>query len=600
MRTSLPWRRTLPSSTVATASSSAIFRTLTFLPLKAKAEVRDTTRTPSTFASALITSSVIPSEKYSASFSGLMFTNGSTATDGAAGAEAEGTVLPARVRETKCQATAATPSSATPVASRASSAPEEGGPPSVPSRSVRSMPLEETSNTQARTRRTGKPTPSATTTKESVHSGKWRPCTTGSTTWSTAKATIAYPSSARNTRLRFSSASSDTPKRPPRRTLAPVPVASRRRIRRRCAFRAAGRRSVPRDPGEPLDSRRRGRRLGGRGAGLRLRDEQLRLRQAVGYSPPPFEGSYHAVQEALPAAGSGRRDGGNRFRVRWAGQGPGGRRQEPRGPRRRHFPRRRDGEGAGHRRRDGKGAGQRRWSRGRRGRRLVTDAVRRAAGEAWAFRARVEREAASRFARLAAAIPDFDPGSPVPGLLRRAAGDEDRHAALCAGLSAAYGCPAGGGATDVRIAPGSLGPRDAVLYEMVAACCITETESVATLATLLGERAEPRVRTVLREIARDEVVHGRMGWAHLAREAAVRDVSFLSAWVPSMLAGTVEAELFSSGQPGADELRRHGVLPGPRKKEIFVRTLAEVVLPGLEKLGVSAAPARAWIAQRIG
>jgi hypothetical protein len=220
------------------------------------------------------------------------------------------------------------------------------------------------------------------------------------------------------------------------------------------------------------------------------------------------------------------------------------------------------------------------------------------AGEAWAFRARVEREAASRFARLAAAIPPFDPASPVPALLLRAAGDEDRHAALCAGLSASYGCPAEGTATDVRIAPRSLGPRDAVLYEMVAACCITETESVATLATLLGEEAEPRVRTVLREIARDEVVHGRMGWAHLAREAAVRDVSFLSAWVPSMLAGTVEEALFSSGEPGPDELLRHGVLPGARKKEIFVRTLEEVVLPGLEKLGVSAAPARTWLAQR--
>ena len=225
--------------------------------------------------------------------------------------------------------------------------------------------------------------------------------------------------------------------------------------------------------------------------------------------------------------------------------------------------------------------------------------VRRAAGEAWSFRARVEREAASRFARLAAAIPAFDPASPVPALLQRAAADEERHAALCAGLSAAYGCPGGGGATDVRIAPRSMGPRDAVLYEMVAACCITETESVATLATLLGERAEPRVRTVLREIARDEVVHGRMGWAHLAREAADRDVSFLAAWVPSMLAGTAEEGLFPAGELGPDDLLRHGVLPGPRKKEIFVRTLDEVVFPGLEKLGVSSAPARAWIAQRI-
>lgn len=228
----------------------------------------------------------------------------------------------------------------------------------------------------------------------------------------------------------------------------------------------------------------------------------------------------------------------------------------------------------------------------------MTDALRRTAGEAWAFRARVEREAANRFRRLSAAIPAFDPESAVSALLVRAAGDEERHAELCAGLSAWYGCPDGGGASDVPIAPRSLGARDAVLYEMVAACCITETESVATLATLLGERAEPRVRAVLHQIARDEVLHGRMGWAHLAREAAVRNVSFVSEWVPSMLSGTVEEAFFSAAGPGPDELLRHGVLPPLRKKEVFVRTLVEVVLPGLERLGISSAPARAWLAGR--
>jgi hypothetical protein len=228
----------------------------------------------------------------------------------------------------------------------------------------------------------------------------------------------------------------------------------------------------------------------------------------------------------------------------------------------------------------------------------VKDAVRQIAGEAWAFRARVEREAANRFRRLSATIPAFDPDSPVCGLLWRAAEDEDRHAELCAGLSTSYGCPAAGNAADVPIAPRGFGARDAILYEMVAACCITETESVATLATLLGERAEPRVRAVLREIARDEVVHGRMGWAHLSREAAVRDVSFLSACIPTMLSGTVDEGLFSAGETGPDELLRHGVLPPARKREIFVRTLEEVVLPGLERLGVSPAPARAWLAAR--
>ena len=231
----------------------------------------------------------------------------------------------------------------------------------------------------------------------------------------------------------------------------------------------------------------------------------------------------------------------------------------------------------------------------------MTDEVRRLAGAAWAFRARVEREASSRFLRLAEAIPSFDPGSPVIGLLRRAAADEDRHAALCADLAAAYGGPAGGTPVDACVAPPGFGARDAVLYEMVAACCITETESVATLATLLTAAAEPRVRSVVHEIARDEVVHGRMGWAHLAREAAVRDVSFLSPWIPAMLEGTVEAGIFSAGGPESepDELPRHGVLPSWRKREVFVGTLEEVVFPGLDELGVAAAPARAWLTERL-
>src|SRR5438128_9739069 len=185
--------------------------------------------------------------------------------------------------------------------------------------------------------------------------------------------------------------------------------------------------------------------------------------------------------------------------------------------------------------------------------------------------------------------------------MRRAAEDEHRHATLCAGLAAAYGTPATASANEVPIAPRALGARAAVLYEVVAACCITETESVATLTSLLAEEIDPGVEKVLRAIARDEVVHGRMGWAHLAREAAVRDVAFLAAWVPSMLEGGLDGAIFAAGERDAepDDLLRHGVLPRSRKREIFVGTLEEVVFPGLEKLGVAAAPARAWLAERL-
>lgn len=228
----------------------------------------------------------------------------------------------------------------------------------------------------------------------------------------------------------------------------------------------------------------------------------------------------------------------------------------------------------------------------------MTPELQRFVGEAWAFRARVEQDAALRFIRLAAAIARFDPDSPAIALMRSAAEDERRHASLCTELATAYGQPVN---TDVPpsadIAPSQLGPREAVLYEVVAACCITETESVATLTTLLAEPAEPRVRAVLHEIARDEVSHGRMGWAHLAREATHFNVSFLSSWIPVMFSGTVDEGLFESAAPETDteELLRHGVLPHSRKRDVFVRTLADVVLPGLEKFGVDAGPGRAWL-----
>ena len=222
----------------------------------------------------------------------------------------------------------------------------------------------------------------------------------------------------------------------------------------------------------------------------------------------------------------------------------------------------------------------------------MKEAVRRLAGEAWAFRARVERDADRRFDKLARAIAEFDPPSPVPALMRRAAEDERRHAVLCAQLAESFGQPARDDSPPGEIAPRTLSPRNAALYETVAACCITESESMAILTTLLAGPLEPRIREAVHEIARDEVAHSQMGWAHLAREASLTDVSFLSAWIPDMLAGTVD---FAPAPPEPEGLQEQGVLPRARKREIFLAALGQIVLPGLEKFGVETAPARRWM-----
>jgi hypothetical protein len=189
-------------------------------------------------------------------------------------------------------------------------------------------------------------------------------------------------------------------------------------------------------------------------------------------------------------------------------------------------------------------------------------------------------------------------------MLASAAQDEHRHAVICSDLCARFGVSAPADFTDEPIAPARLSRRDALLYELAAACCITESESVATLTTLLDADADAPVREALHEIARDEIAHARIGWAHLSREAAARDVSFLGAHLPAMLAGTVDAALFadaplrSDAEPDAAALLRLGVLPRARKRAIFLAALDDVILPGFEEFGVPTGAAREWLRAR--
>lgn len=220
---------------------------------------------------------------------------------------------------------------------------------------------------------------------------------------------------------------------------------------------------------------------------------------------------------------------------------------------------------------------------------------------AWAFRYRVELDAALRFARLGERLETLAAPEVLVSLARRAASDEQRHAALCEELALAYGhlsLPEPPTAV-AEVAPVGLPLRQQVLYELVAACCITETESAAVLTTLNATDTAPRVRKVLRDLLRDEVSHSRLGWAYLAREHEAGAVAWLDRHIPFMLAGSISPTLFASGTPAEESpvLPRHGVLPHAHKRATFVRTLEEVVLPGLERFGVHTAPARQWLAR---
>ena len=232
----------------------------------------------------------------------------------------------------------------------------------------------------------------------------------------------------------------------------------------------------------------------------------------------------------------------------------------------------------------------------------VSNASRRIAADAWTFRWRVELEAEKRFARMARRLAATGALPVVVDLAARASDDERRHAAHCADLARAFGADIPAEDFDApEISPPGLDERKSVLYEVVAACCITETESTSVLTTLLHSVRAGRMRRILRELLRDEVNHSRLGWAHLAHESSQADVRFLDRMIPRMLEGSVAPGLFeaAAAELESSELLTCGVLPHSTKRSIFTLTLLEVVFPGLERLGVHTGPAREWLSRKL-
>jgi len=234
---------------------------------------------------------------------------------------------------------------------------------------------------------------------------------------------------------------------------------------------------------------------------------------------------------------------------------------------------------------------------------VATPEIRAAAGTLWAFRAHAERDAAARFRRMTEGL---DSSGALPVVIRMAsdaAGDEDRHARLCAQAAARFDHPVRDVSSEEApaMAPPTLGLRERVLYEVVAQCCITETLSAVYLRQMMGNTVGEPLHGMIQEVLKDEVSHSRLGWAHLASERDLgMDMSFLGPHLSDMLAGTVQEALFGP-EPAEDPsllLRPFGGLSHEERRDGFEGALAEVILPGLETHGVDVGAARDWLEAR--
>ncbi|HEX3595955.1 MAG TPA: ferritin-like domain-containing protein [Polyangiaceae bacterium] len=220
----------------------------------------------------------------------------------------------------------------------------------------------------------------------------------------------------------------------------------------------------------------------------------------------------------------------------------------------------------------------------------------------WAFRTRAEIEATARFARIATELAGVGATDVVVQGAREASEDEARHRELCAKLAEEWGDT---NARDhfpprERIGRSDMDPRDRLLWEMVAVCCVSETMNTSLMTRCMEVAKDPEIHTTLRELLKDEVRHARLGWAHLAAERAAGRGAFLADVLPLLLEASIEPGFLEGTlvAPWTDAMYDYGELPSPELVQIFVDTLNLVVFKGLDAVGVDTSKGRAWLEER--
>ena len=231
----------------------------------------------------------------------------------------------------------------------------------------------------------------------------------------------------------------------------------------------------------------------------------------------------------------------------------------------------------------------------------MTAPQRAAIADTWHFRYVGELSAVKRFRRLAQELATHDAPQACIDLATRAIEDETRHAALCLELALDYGFGDPATAERVvapRLAPGHLSGPQALTYEVVAFCCLTESINTAMLVETLTFAVDERIRSAVRTILRDEVNHSKLGWAYLAHESEGGRVAFLGDALETMLEQLDIATIMTpTGLREGPGFEFYGELDDARRFALFRHTIFDVVLKGLEHFGVDTRRARSCLAR---
>lgn len=208
----------------------------------------------------------------------------------------------------------------------------------------------------------------------------------------------------------------------------------------------------------------------------------------------------------------------------------------------------------------------------------------------WKRRAASERRIGRGFAAIAPRLRAVGAPRVVVEGMTEAAAEESRHAELCVAMAARYaGCDPG-----EPIEPAFEMPdfrtgdeRLELLFLVVGTCCINETLAVAYIRACMDAAEDPGAKAANRAHLREEIGHGRLGWALLgSRWVDDRLRTELSARLPRLLAANVPLWLREDPELGPLGMPRLGHPSAATIAAVIDDTVRNAVVPGLQRAGL--------------
>jgi hypothetical protein len=211
----------------------------------------------------------------------------------------------------------------------------------------------------------------------------------------------------------------------------------------------------------------------------------------------------------------------------------------------------------------------------------------------WRDRAKGELSTAAVFAKLVAVGRGLGLASEVLSMLASASTDELRHARRCHELAELYA----GRSLEPPVAPPFDAPRfgEAPAHInghllLIYQSCLNEGIATVYLQENLRLVRAKAAHELIHELLRDDLVHARIGWAHLASPVLSVEVRrHVAAALPTLL-GLVRVAWLQPSAASDFDCPEHGCLGRFRHAALVSAAIEELILPGFAHLGFSSLP----------